>query len=165
MDILATCLHLLSGFVYCPLTPPVQGYGSQYNLGPPGYDLMEATVELRQSWWPDSRLALPPDTTAWDGFVAGLSCDDIGKTYLIRVLPSKQWRPYLSADCAGDAHSFLWMRDNNILVEFGGREALKLGITGRPPGQVQIELVVLPANVRLSWPKPTPGSVKSFLCL
>ena len=133
------CITLLSGFVHCTATPPEVGYASQYAIGP-----MEATVALRQTWWPESRLALPPDLSPWAGFVASLSCDDIGQTYLIRVLPSKVWRPYLVSDCAGDAHSFLWMEDNNILVEFSGTDAHKLGIVGQPPGQVRIELVRLP---------------------
>lgn len=141
--LLSACLHLLSGFVHCPSQPPQHGWASQYTLGPPGYDLMMSTVELRQSWWPGSPNALPPDLSPWAGFVAGLSCDDIGLTYLIRVHPSKVWRPYLVSDCAGHVETFIWMRDNRILVEFGGREARKLGVTGRAPSQVPIELIVV----------------------
>lgn len=147
------CLYLLSGFAYCPANPPERGYGSQYAIGP-----MEATVALRQSWWPDSRLALPPDLSPWSGHVASLSCDDIGMTYLVRVYPSKIWRPYLVSDCAGHVETFIWMRDLSILLEFGGVEAAKLGITGLPPGQVGIEVVKLPRSIRL----PQSSSAHTF---
>ena len=124
------------------------GWASQYQ----SYILMDATVEARQEWG-----QLPQDLSYWDGFVATESCAHIGKTAWIRITDVSpmnkdsakshhrwQWHPYMVADCSGHTSTTNWMIRDNILVEFGRREAEWLGITDGEGarGGVKIEMVL-----------------------
>lgn len=123
-----------------------EGWASQYESA----WIMDDTVALRQEWG-----QLPNDLSAWRGFVATESCDPIGKTAFIRIVdlrpyPEKAlrkdddmftWQPYLVADCSGHESTTNWMTRDNILVEFGRREAERLHIAGR--GGVQIQMMVI----------------------
>ena len=125
------------------------GWASQYQ----STYIMDATVAVRQEWG-----QLPEDLSYWDGFVAMESCENIGKTAWIRIVSisplSKssdksdyrwQWHPYLVSDCSGHESTTKWMLENNILVEFGRREAERLGITNGEGarGGIKIELVLV----------------------
>lgn len=116
-----------------------QGYASWYQSD----GIMEATIELRQSYE-----QLPLDLSQWDGFLATMSCDLIGETVAVRLLPNGKsrdkpllWREYLVTDCSGHLSTTSWMARNNILVEFGARTAKKLGIHGHTG--IPIEAVVM----------------------
>lgn len=156
MNALLLCASLLSGHIFCHREEPLSGYASRYDP-----NLMEATVELRQSYWPTSTTrGLPPDTSAWAGFVAAQSCDEIGYTYLIRSKHGeKVWRPFLVADCAGHQSTVDWMNANTILVEFGYVEARKMGFF-EVEGAMGIEVIVLPRGRY----DPPPRNLMTYRC-
>lgn len=122
---------LVLSFLSTPCIPPTYGYGSHYDG-----DVMAYTVEARQ----ELGQLYPNFPPWWNGFIAVSSCDEVGNTWWVRVPHSKPpiWRDYLVADCSGHASTSRWMAQNNILLEFGGLEARKLGIADS--GGVQVEV-------------------------
>lgn len=116
----------------------INGYASYYESD----YMMTATVVARQH-----NEQLPEDISQYHGFIAALSCDWIGETWLVKVTNHRKdnkWQRMLVSDCAGDGTSFAWMRDNNILVEFGAIEAKRYGVYGNTP--IRIAVMKLKTN-------------------
>lgn len=78
------------------------------------------------------------DMSQYDGAIAALSCDWLGQEWLIRPYGEQRWRRVIVADCAGDGHTFEWMRDNGIIGELD----YKLGVEfGAVRGGIKVEVV------------------------
>jgi len=98
----------------------VTGTLSQYGPG-----RMESNIALRQAG--ETAHDLPMDLSRYEGFVAVLNCDDVGKTVYLRPVscPECEWRKFLAADCAGKADGgYAWMKEGNIIGEIGHRDVL-----------------------------------------
>jgi hypothetical protein len=98
------------------------GVASQYAPG-----VMELVVRVRQA----GRTArdLPADLPDVDGFVAAVSCADIGQVWT--VVYGERVERMLVADCSGHTATTRWMQRNRILAEVDGKTAKRWGVVGR----------------------------------
>lgn len=78
----------------------------------------------------------PQDLSAYDGFMAMESCEELGNEYWIRP-EDGQWELFLVVDCSGHAETTQWMLRNNIVVEVDYETALRWDTVGKG---IQIEI-------------------------
>jgi len=101
------------------------GYLSRYDDG-----VMLATVEVRQEWG-----QLPLDTSEYDGFIAVLECEHIGKDFYM-FTEAGAYRLLIS-DCAvrNDSDGTrTWMINNRIAGEINYSLAEEMGTLNRTIG-------------------------------
>lgn len=122
-----------------PVFALILGLASRYDPG-----VMRATIEARQAGETD--YALPSDIEHYDGYIATLECEDVGREAWVWFDGVDRWLHVLVTDCAvrddsDGARS--WMQDNNILFEIDGRTAARYGYSELGP-----------RSGMLSWARP-----------
>jgi hypothetical protein len=89
---------------------------------------------------------IPQDVSAYDGFIAVLECDDIGKEYWLRPVGSEAWTWVLAVDCASksdrqsdvdDRSGYEWMIDGALCCEIGHPLAVEWDTVGR---MIEVEM-------------------------
>lgn len=119
-----------------PVCTVVTGRASQYSPG-----IMRRVTEYRQRMG-----QIAQDVSGYDGFIAVLECDDIGKEYWLRPVGTEIWYLVLAVDCASksDRQSELdprsgweWMRDGAIVCEISHLLAIEWGTVGR---MIEVEM-------------------------
>lgn len=102
------------------LPPPAidRGIWSQYNRGP-----TEAQI-----WYHQEVTGLLRDPWRYDGFIARLSCDEVGQDAWIRIGEDPQWQHVFVFDCSGHASTTRWMREAGIIGELGYYLARENGV-------------------------------------
>jgi len=107
------------------------GIASQYSQG-----MMQQAIVYRQRHNHVSR-----DLIQYDGFIAVLEANDIGREYWIRPTGARHWEKFLAVDCAGIADGgYAWMINNGIIAEVDYASAKRWGVVGRG---VEIEMIPL----------------------
>jgi len=129
---LPTLLLILTQFN--PFSPPLAaqvGIASQYSQGK-----MQQVTAYRQ------RVGqIPLDLFPYDGFIAVLEADDIGRLYHIRPVGTLHWERFLAVDCAGIADGgYAWMVNGGIIAEVGWETAQRWGTIGYG---IEIEMIPL----------------------
>lgn len=72
---------------------------------------------------------LPEDRQGVDGYIAALSCRDIGQVWTVHW--QGRTARLMVYDCAGDARTRAWMQRGNVLGEVDYYTARDWGIVGR----------------------------------
>ncbi len=84
---------------------------------------------------------IPQDLSLYDGFIAVLEVDDIGRTYLLRPVTSPHWEVFLAVDCAGIADGgYAWMTNSGIIAEVDWESAVRWDTVGHG---IEIEMIPL----------------------
>lgn len=119
-----------------PVCTAVTGRASQYASG-----VMHRVTEYRQRHG-----QIAQDVSAYDGFIAVLECDDIGKEYWLRPAGSEAWDFVLAVDCASpyDQQSETdlrsgraWMISENVCAEVDYETAVRWDTVGR---MIEVEM-------------------------
>jgi len=90
---------------------------SQYALG-----VMPRTVSNQQGYG-----HLPTVLPEVDGYVAAVSCAEIGNIVYLRPQGTLRWEKFLIADCSGHAETTRWMITKGIPYELGGETVKRWG--------------------------------------
>jgi hypothetical protein len=98
------------------------GWLSQYDLG-----VMEQVIINRQLG--RTAVDLPQVIPPVDGYIAVLSCDDIGELRTLKYAGHEY--VMLVADCAGDRRARRWMTVGGVIAEVDGKFAKEHGFIGR----------------------------------
>jgi hypothetical protein len=103
------------------------GFWSRYDREP-----TDATIEYRKI-----SQDLPQDMIGYDGVIATISCDHIGKDAWITIGES-DWLKVRVFDCSGHMSTNLWAEENNIIGELGYYIAKDHGFTflGSVPSKI-----------------------------
>jgi len=105
------------------LSVVVTGFASQY-----APRVMSTVIANRQSG--RTRVGLPQELPDVHGYIAVLSCDDVGKIYYLRPAGCEDcgWERFLAADCAGVSDGgYAWMERNGVPCELDYDTVLRWG--------------------------------------
>lgn len=107
------------------------GIASQYSQGK-----MQQVIAYRQN-----HNQIPLNLSQYDGFVAVLEADDIGREYWIRPVGRDHWEKFLAVDCAGIADGgYAWMVNSGIIAEVDYQSAQRWNTIGRG---IEIEMMAI----------------------